>query len=104
MQKPECCTDNSCTCLWRDHSNTFCIGETPEQIDIVDGEEHKNDHHFCIITTHRGWEKHKFNKYDMSLVAKAMFIGMSGCMDCFNLNWLEIPVSVDNKIIHFAEQ
>ena len=85
--KPSLCNDSECHCIWHDHTETFCIGKTPERLDIVDGEEHQNDFQFCIITNLRGWSKHRFNSADVDLVAKAMFAGMSECNERLNLHW-----------------
>lgn len=85
MKRPDVCKDAECECLWHDRTNTFCSGKTPERVDVIDGEEHTNDYQFCIITGHRGWEKHRFNKYDFSLAAKATFAGLADCFESMNL-------------------
>ena len=87
MDKPTICIVNDCSCIWHDHTQTFCIGKTPERVDVVDGEEHINNFEFCIITNHRGHHKYRFNKADMDLVAKAMLAGIATCNERLNLHW-----------------
>lgn len=99
MERPAVCNDTECSCLYHDHTQTFCLGRTPERVDVVDGEEHVNDYQFCIITHLRGWAKRRFNKHDMSLVTKAMLAGLSTCNEQLNLAWyIEQDFHMEGKV------
>lgn len=105
MERPSVCNDIECSCLYRDHTQTFCVGQTPERIDVVDCEEHVNDYQFCIITYLRGWMKARINQYDMSLVAKAMLTGLSTRQAVLNLGWyIEKDFHMDGKVVVFGER
>ena len=103
MDRPSICNDLECLCLYHDGTQTFCVGQTPERKDIIDGKEHTNNYQFCIYTNLSGWRKHRLNKADLSLIAKAMLTALATHGERINLNFylssLKDSFYMDGKVI-----
>jgi len=68
-KKPKICNEN---CEPISNRKSFCIGKCNENIIVINGKKHTNDHNFCVISALRGWSKFQINKNDIQIIKDMM--------------------------------